>query len=996
MITPRRTRLIRVPDLHAFRRAIGRCSARPEALVIVPNRAAGRQIERTVSRSPDGFPRFLTRDELYDELHARLGGPRRLTAFEREAIAQSAAVRAANAGPELPFRVRPGLVAEMLKFYDQLRRQSQALARFGELIEQAIGTDASADRGAERMLQQTRFLAHAFAAYEESATASGKFDEHLLRARLIEQPLRPPPAHIVVTVADWIADPAGLFVADFDLLARMPDVETIDIITTEATLASGFHQRLHEWLPGLEETADGNASGQPAVRPVLSVPVGAPPEQPWFVRRDREEELIAIARKYGAVRGGPKSPHHDIAGGPKGPHDDDAAEGQASLPFDREEEVAQVGVVYKRPLPYLYLAPATLGAAGVEYETADALPLAGEPTAAAVDLLLDAVETGFSRESLIAMLRSPHFTIIDPPATAAALAALDRSLSEKRYLGDPARLEQIADGWTDEATRNAVAGAVLVAHRLLPLADPGPASALLQRLASLLAELWRPLEPADRFAIRDQRARAAVSEVIEALRAAHATYHDPKWTFADLAGAVRRSIEASTFAEPLSARGAEASLSLLDDQAARFGSFDDVFIVGLIENDWPEPGVRNIFYPPALLKALGWPSEQDRHAAAEARFIDLLGSAKHSTALSTFTLDDEAIVGRSALLDEAGRARLATVAQNVVPSQVFDADALLQVPAEFEHLAPEPRAWASLRFARPPADRPEFHGVSGPPKARAWSVSGIETYLDCPFKFFARYVLQLDEEPEDEEVLDPRRQGQFVHAVFEEFFRAWQEGRRGGITPENLDEARQVFEAVVDRQLERATFSEAEAGLERTRLLGSPAASGLGEAVFRMEAERPVPVIARLLEYSVNGELTVQTQGGTRNVALRGKADRLDLLDDGTFRLIDYKLGWPPDRSRALQLPLYALAAEQRLQNYRGRNYVLGEAAYLAFKGPRRVVPLFSTPVQRAEVMTKAQERLTAALDAIGRGEFPPTPDDVYRCESCSFAAVCRKDYVDG
>ena len=30
----------------------------------------------------------------------------------------------------------------------------------------------------------------------------------------------------------------------------------------------------------------------------------------------------------------------------------------------------------------------------------------------------------------------------------------------------------------------------------------------------------------------------------------------------------------------------------------------------------------------------------------------------------------------------------------------------------------------------------------------------------------------------------------------------------------------------------------------------------------------------------------------------------------------------------------------------------------------------------------------------IDRGEFPPTPDDVFRCDTCSFAAVCRKDYV--
>ena len=245
-----------------------RCSAGPEALVIVPNRAAVRQIDRTVSRSPDGGPRFLTRDELYDELHARLGGPRRLTAFEREAIAQSAAVQAANAAPELPFRVRPGLVAEMLKFYDHLRRQSQAAARFGELIEQAIGTDTSSDRGRSDASADAVPRAR-LCRVQERATASGAYDEHLLRARLIEKPLSAPPARMVVTVADWIADPDGLFVADFDLLARMPGVESIEIITTEATLASGFHQRLHEWLPGLEETTDGDASGQPAARPFL-------------------------------------------------------------------------------------------------------------------------------------------------------------------------------------------------------------------------------------------------------------------------------------------------------------------------------------------------------------------------------------------------------------------------------------------------------------------------------------------------------------------------------------------------------------------------------------------------------------------------------------------------------------------------------------------------------------------------------------------------------
>ena len=128
-------------------------------------------------------------------------------------------------------------------------------------------------------------------------------------------------------------------------------------------------------------------------------------------------------------------------------------------------------------------------------------------------------------------------------------------------------------------------------------------------------------------------------------------------------------------------------------------------------------------------------------------------------------------------------------------------------------------------------------------------------------------MLRLEEEPEDEEVMDPRRQGQFVHAVFEEFFREWQQRGHGAITPGSLEEARRMFETIVDRRLAHETFSDAEAALERTRLLGSPAAAGLGEAVFRMEAERPVPVVERLLEYTVNGELTVTTAAGTRWVA---------------------------------------------------------------------------------------------------------------------------------
>jgi ATP-dependent helicase/nuclease subunit B len=370
-----------------------------------------------------------------------------------------------------------------------------------------------------------------------------------------------------------------------------------------------------------------------------------------------------------------------------------------------------------------------------------------------------------------------------------------------------------------------------------------------------------------------------------------------------------------------------------------------------------------------------------------------LTSARRRILVSTFTLEEDAIVSRSMQLDEIPGVRLSTVtAEPFDHVRVFSDEALALEPVAFEPFEDEALRWAELRTERSPAAAPDYHGVVRDIEAREWSVSAIETYLDCPFKFFAQHVLKLEEEPEDQEVMDPRRQGQFVHKVFERFFDAWQKAGHRAVTPRNLDTARAMFTVIVDRALEHLPI--AEAGLERTRLLGSPAAAGLGEAVLRMEAERPTPVVERLLEYRLKGDFTFATAEGPRTIALRGTADRLDLLEDGTFRLIDYKLGWPPQRGRALQLPIYSLCAEQRLAGHRGRNWQLGEAAYLAFKGPKRVVPLVATAADRAKVLADAQQRLAETVDAISRGEFPPRPDDVWRCETCSFASVCRKDYV--
>jgi RecB family exonuclease len=946
-------------------------------LIVVPTRGAARLLIRRVSAD------VVTRDEMYDRLHSRLPNPpRRLSPLERDVMAQAAARASAGGVSGLSFKLRPGLIAEMLRFYDQLRRQSQQVKRFEELIEEGLGSD-DVDRATQRMRTQTRFLADAFRDYERRVRESQGCDEHTLRERLIAEAAPDPIRHVIVTIPDWIADAEGLYQADFDLLTRIPGLESLDIVSTERVLSSGFHERLHNWWPGLDEVraealvVQAFRPAEPAfesANPILVTQPGAPPDQPWWTLRDREEELVAVARQLKA----------------------DRRLGDA-VPLDR------VAIIYKQPLPYLYAAAEIFRGAGIPYQMSDALPLAAEPTSAALDLILEAVSSRFSRSALVALLRSPHFLFRDDAGSPEGLpdksapeevpresvSALDRTLSAARYLGELERLEALAASATG-GSRPAMAAALAAARALAPLTDARPASEQTACLLAFWSAYARPIAADDPFASRERRARAAIVGMLPSLAAVHAAHDDPSWTIDELGIAVRRWIEEQTFVpDPEHGSG----LHLLDDQAGRYGEFDDVAIVGVVDLDWPERPRRNIFYPPALLKSLGWPSEKDRRAAADARFLDLLTSASRRTMVSTFTLDEDAIVSRSMQLDEIPRARLSTVArESFEDARVFTDEALSLEPITFDPFHGEARAWAEMRTTRSPADAADYHGTVRDVAPRAWSVSAIETYLDCPFKFFAQHVLKLEEEPEDQEVMDPRRQGQFVHDVFQRFFDAWQTAGRRAVTPSNLDAAREMFAAVVEGAL--AHLPIAEAGLERTRLLGSPAAAGLGEAVLRMEAERPIAVVERLLEHRLDGNFTFATANGPRTVALRGKADRLDLLEDGTFRLIDYKLGWPPQRGRALQLPIYSLCAEQVLAGHKGKNWQLSEAAYLAFKGPKRVVPLFANPGDRGKVLAEAQQRLVDTVEAIERGEFPPKPDDVWRCETCSFASVCRKDYV--
>jgi RecB family exonuclease len=977
-ITPRRTRLVRVPDLARRQQAIALLSvgASPfqarRTAVLVPSTAAADVLRHTLEDLclvtgwrpadadratlgavdwPDAgataiaLPRLLTRGGLYHLLGEGLGVAA-IDPIGREVLAGAVAREVAATGPAPPFAVRPPLIAAMIDLYDALRRNRRTIDDFERLVGTALESGASFDRGAARLLEETRFLTAAFRGYDAALAAAGLVDEHGLRLRALARDAADTPlTSVVLAVADVAAGPDGLWPADFDLLTRLPGLESLTVVATEAMLGSGFLARLLDTLPDVEVIA---FAGEAPPAPVALAVDG----RPLLASRDREEEVEAFARRVRAA-----APPPSGEGG--------------------------VALVHQRPLPYLYLARQVLGAYDVSWQAVDALPLAAEPWAAAVDVVLTFAASDASRAAGIALLSTPLLSVAAgaAPVSPEAVAAADRELAEALFVGGRDRLADLAARWRDTAARGrqrqALAAIDAILHAgeaLAPLAGPRPASQQLDTLGGVLGDLERVPDGA---AARERhlRARGAVRGLLQRARDACRCFGDPPIAIDEIAPLLRRLMESQTF----SPRIGPGLVHVVDAAAASFGRYADVTLAGLVEGEWPAAGGGNVFLPASLLRDLGWPSDADRRAAARAAFDDLLRLPRRTLALSTFTLEDDAIVRPSAYVEDLDALGLATSA---VPGAAPVAFTLAVAPMPVGG-ARRPSPWAFAAAAAGPAE-------VGPRPPAAYPVTALDRYRTCPFKYFARDVLRLEEEVAGEPGLSARARGTLVHLVFQAFFEAWTAAGHGAIDAAALAAARALFAEVADRVLE--TIPPTERAIERSLLLGSAVGPGLGERAFRFEAARRETLVARELEVKLDGEYALGD--GAPPIRLRGTADRIDLLGDGTLRVLDYKTGKASNARELLQVKVYGLCAEQQLAGAHGRAWRLGEAGYLAFGRSDELFAAALTPETRDEVLAAAAAEVRAVAGAVEAGRFPVAPDDLFSCTFCGFGAVCRKDYV--
>ena len=273
---------------------------------------------------------------------------------------------------------------------------------------------------------------------------------------------------------------------------------------------------------------------------------------------------------------------------------------------------------------------------------------------------------------------------------------------------------------------------------------------------------------------------------------------------------------------------------------------------------------------------------------------------------------------------------------------------------------------------------------------RPWSASRLESYRACPFLFFVGSVLGLEPRGEPAEGLDARQLGNIYHRLLEALHQAPQVS-----DPADVEQLLGALEAVADPMLECAPKDE---GFRATAWWAQTRAEILENVRRSLQAlaEQPGDFAPYQHEavFGLGGAppLTIYDDDGRVSFCLRGLIDRVDRAPDGRLRVIDYKTGGPyaftkkaVQKGKKLQLPLYALAAQEAL--------ALGEAVEGFYWHVQHAQPSSFTlggfDGGPEEAMRLAIEKAWEAIRGARDGHFTPHLPDEGCPAYCPAAGFC-------
>ncbi len=385
-----------------------------------------------------------------------------------------------------------------------------------------------------------------------------------------------------------------------------------------------------------------------------------------------------------------------------------------------------------------------------------------------------------------------------------------------------------------------------------------------------------------------------------------------------------------------------------------------VFVCGLLERVFPKYHGENPLLGDPERRRLGLPTSAD--AQAEERFLFDLATTRAT----------EALVLSYSRFDEKG--------EETLPSfflQGREAGAIATAGAA------RSRARGSRRRRSSAGGRFRMKALLREIAANRTKLSatGIESFLQCPFQFFARHTLKLRLRPAaPRDRLDVLLQGSILHQALAEWIGAPLLGSAV------LD---RVFEEKCEERRIPRTYRTEAVRLELLRHFEMFLDNHEVELGWRIRVEEK-------FELPLTPELTI-----------RGRIDRLERGPNGEGLVIDYKYsGQVEDKVEQnesgdlVQGGLYLLAAERVFGLSPAGMLYCGVKKRVAWEGWHAIPGLAevgeaSTPERLRELMEGAARSAVEAHAEILAGRVAVHPADRKKCNWCDYRDICRVEGIE-
>ncbi len=307
--------------------------------------------------------------------------------------------------------------------------------------------------------------------------------------------------------------------------------------------------------------------------------------------------------------------------------------------------------------------------------------------------------------------------------------------------------------------------------------------------------------------------------------------------------------------------------------------------------------------------------------------------------------------------------------------------------------------------------------------SKQYSISQLETYAKCPFKFFMERVLGIETVEEPTEDIEAIEMGRLLHSILYEFYSTLRDRqiKIAGCDAKIFSEAENLIFKIAEAQIQTAAFKSPLTFYEKEKILGLN--SNRKESILYkfLEVEQKcddefLPLFfevsfGRLNETESDSILSDSAPVELDNVKLRGKIDRIEVNEKSkSFNIVDYKLsGAKPSFDElkngiSLQLPVYLFAAGELLSKKFSGKYSPGEMFIYSLKYAvddfgKDKVGLSKRKDEEIRSVNQLIEKTIGHIKSyvlqISQGKFGLSPHkerEKIVCKFCQFRTVCRID----